>query len=313
MYFRLSGKRHKAKYPKVMKNMKRNLYVLLFASIVVSSSCRKDDPTFNAINPPVVVNPVTPPVTSADSNLVMGNPSNATDNAANYSNYLIKEGYYSLSYNRDRGIPNWVSWHVVSSDSGNTPRQDDFRSNPRLPSGWYRVDNLSYSSSGFDRGHMCPSGDRTVSVPANSSTFLMTNMVPQAPYNNQVTWAGLENYTRSLMSQGKELYVISGAYGEGGSAVSSGITNTIDNSRVTVPAKLWKVIVVLNNGSDDLNRVTTTTRVITIVLPNINTVNADWKTYRVSVDFLEQETGYDLLSNVPVNIQSIIEAQVDTL
>jgi endonuclease G len=42
-------------------------------------------------------------------------------------------------------------------------------------------------------------------------------------------------------------------------------------------------------------------------------VNADWKTYRVSVDFLEQETGYDLLSNVPVNIQSIIEAQVDTL
>ncbi|WP_255412675.1 DNA/RNA non-specific endonuclease [Chitinophaga sp. S165] len=39
----------------------------------------------------------------------------------------------------------------------------------------------------MDRGHNCPSADRT-STTANSSTFLMTNMIPQAPQNNQQTW-----------------------------------------------------------------------------------------------------------------------------
>ncbi len=293
--------------------MKYTLSFLLLASVVAFSSCKKDSATTNGpVTPPVVITPVVPPVTPTDSTLVMGNPSNATTNVANFGNYLLKEGYYTVSYNRDRGIPNWVSWHLVASDLGSTPRQDDFRANPNLPTGWYKVDNISYSSTGFDKGHMCPSADRTSSVAANSSTFLMTNIVPQAPTNNQVTWANLEDYTRTLVQAGNELYVIAGNYGEGGIA-TGGLTNTIDNGRVTVPAMLWKVIVVLPNGSNDLARVTNSTRVISILIPNINTVNSDWRTYRTSVDMIESETGYDLLSTVNSAIQNVIEARVDNL
>ena len=32
-----------------------------------------------------------------------------------------------------------------------------------LPAGWYQVQASSYTGSGFDRGHMCPSADRTSS------------------------------------------------------------------------------------------------------------------------------------------------------
>jgi endonuclease G len=245
-----------------------------------------------------------------DDNLLMGNPSNATADVANYTNYLRVGTYYTSSYHRDRGTPNWVSWHIQGTDLGSVARQDDFRADPTLPSGWYQVQATSYSGSGFDRGHNCPSADRTATVAANSSTFLMTNMIPQAPNNNQQTWANMENYVRSLVTAGNEVYVIMGSYGTGGTG-SNGTVNTVDNGHVTVPSNVWKVVVVLPNGNGDLARVTTSTRVIAVNTPNINTVNSDWKTYRTSVDAIESATGYNLLSNVSSSIQSVIEAKVD--
>jgi endonuclease G len=287
--------------------------LLLF---VAFASCSKDKTLVETTDPvgPVVFAPtVAPPTAATDSTLIMGNPSNASINEADFGNYLLREGYYSLSYNRDRGTANWVSWNVSTTDLGSVPRQDNFRPNPNLPAGWYQVSNLSYSSSGFDRGHMCPSSDRTSSIVANSSTFLMTNMIPQAPNNNQITWAGLEDYCRSLVQAGNELYIIAGVYGEGGSNNTAGLQTAIDNGRVVVPANLWKVIVVLSNGNNDLNRVNNNTRVISVVMPNNDNISNDWRLYRTSVDFIEQETGYNILSNVSNAVQTVIEARVDNL
>lgn len=290
--------------------------ISLFSVLVLMSSCMKDTTLVDntpAVDPLVIVPPVAPPTIATDSTLIMGNPSNASTNPADIGNYLLREGYYSVSYNRDRGIANWVSWHTVSTDYGSVPRQDDFRSNPNLPAGWYQVTNVSYGNSGFDRGHLCPSADRTSSIVANSSTFLMTNMIPQAPTNNQITWARLEDYCRTLVQGGSELYIIAGAYGEGGSTSAGGVQNTLDNGRVTVPSTLWKVILVLPNGSNDLNRVGNATRVISVVMPNQDGLSSDWRIYRNSVDFIEQETGLNLLSNLSTTIQNNVEARVDNL
>ena len=253
-----------------------------------------------------------PPATGDGNSILLGNPSNATVDVLNPTNYLMEKTYFAMSYHRDRGIPNWVSWYVGSTSLGSTPRQDDFRADGSLPSGWYQVGSTSYSGSGFDRGHNCPSGDRTSSVAANSATFLMTNMIPQAPVNNQQTWANLENYARTLVNAGNEVYIVMGCYGIGGTG-STGTFNTINSGQVTVPNRIWKVIVVIPNGTNDLSRITTSTRVIAINTPNINTTNSDWKTYRTSVDAIEAATGYDLLSNVSTTIQSTIESTVDNL
>lgn len=248
-----------------------------------------------------------------NDNMLMGNPSNALADAINsQNNYLMNKTYYSMSYNRSRAEPNWVSWHIYSGDLGSTARQDDFRADVSLPSGWYQVGATSYSGSGFDRGHNCPSADRTLTVAANSSTFLMSNMIPQAPQNNQQTWANMENYVRSLVTAGNEVYIIMGSYGTGGTG-SAGTFNTIDAGRVTVPSIIWKVVVVIPNGNNDLSRVTTSTRVIAVNTPNVNTTNSDWKVYRTSVDAIEAATGYNLLSNISTTIQSVIESKVDNL
>ncbi len=245
-----------------------------------------------------------------NDNLLLGNPSGAVASTSNPSNYLMVRSYYTLSYNRDRGTPNWVSWHLNSSDIGSADRQDDFRADNTLPSGWYQVQATSYSGSGFDRGHNCPSADRTSSTTANSATFLMTNMIPQAPNNNQQTWNNLESYGRSLVSSGNEVYIIMGSYGTGGTG-SNGTVNTIDNGHVTVPARVWKVLVVIPNGNNDLSRITSSTRVIAVNTPNINTTSTDWKQYRTSVDAIESATGYDLLSSLPASVQQAVEARVD--
>jgi endonuclease G len=255
----------------------------------------------------------TPPTTTPgdNSHLLLGNPSNAVTSTSFPENYLMERTYYTSSYSKSRATPNWVSWHIGSSDLGSTPRQDDFRADNTLPAGWYQVSSSSYSGSGFDRGHNCPSADRTASVASNSSTFLMSNMMAQAPNNNQGPWADLENYTRSLVTAGNEVYVICGSYGSGGTGSNGGTTFSIDNGRVNVPSNIWKVIVVLPNGNNDLSRITSSTRVITVNMPNTNGLNTNWKTYRTTVNSIESATGYDLLSNVSTSIQNVLEAATD--
>lgn len=193
---------------------------------------------------------------------------------------------------------------------GSAPRQDDFRPDDTLPANWFRVLPDNYSGSGFDRGHNCPSADRTRTVADNSATFLMTNMIPQAPQNNQETWAGLEEYTRKLARAGQQVYVVMGSYGTGGTG-SKGPAQTIAAGRVTVPKRIWKVIVVLPPGENDAQRMAPETRIIAVDTPNDNAILPDWGRYRTTVDAIEQATGYDLLSNVPVAVQQVLEAKTD--
>ncbi|MFD2785033.1 DNA/RNA non-specific endonuclease [Hymenobacter rubripertinctus] len=291
--------------------MSRTVIRLLGLALLTSlaASCSKDAVVPTA-SPSAAVQSADATATR-DNNLALGNPSGAQADSYFYWNYLITKPQYTMSYHRDRGTPNWVSWHLSSAWIGSTPRQDNFAADNTLPSGWYRVGSTSYSGSGFDRGHQCPSADRTGSVADNSATFLMDNMIPQAPNNNQRTWAGLENYCRTLVNAGNELYIICGSYGKGGTG-SAGYKTTLDNGRVTVPARCWKVVVVLPTGAGDASRVTSSTRVIAIDTPNDNSLNTSWGTYRTTVDAIESATGYNLLSAVSTSVQSVVEARVDS-
>jgi len=224
------------------------------------------------------------------------------------NSYLSVKSEYVISYNSGRKIPNWVSWELNTSYLGSTPRQDDFRADDTLPPTLPQASLADYSGSGFDRGHMCPSGDRTLTVAANSQTFFLTNMVPQAANNNRGPWEGLESEARTIAQSGKELFIVAGG-------VFSSSSRTIGTG-VSVPDQTFKVVVVLDAVGQGPSSVTTNTRVIAVLMPNDDSkisVTADWHNFRVSVDSIEALTGYDFLSDVDPAVQAVVEARVDNL
>jgi endonuclease G len=234
----------------------------------------------------------------------LGLPSPAsTENPDDF--LAVKDGYV-ISYNASRKVPNWASWELNSAYLGDTERQDDYREDDTLPPELDQASLDDYSGSGFDRGHMCPSADRTLDTAANSETFFLTNMIPQAGNNNRGPWEELESESRSIAGTGKELFVVSGGVFSAGSG-------TIGDG-VSVPDETFKVIVVLDAVGDGAADVTTSTRVIAVLMPNSDSEvdqTDDWRDFRVSVDTIEAATGADFLSDVDPAVQAVVEASVD--
>jgi endonuclease G len=146
-----------------------------------------------------------------------------------------------------------------------------------------------------------------------NATFVMTNIVPQSPHLNQRAWNDLEEYTRGLLKSRTVLYVVAGVEGVGGEG-TNGRADTIGGGRVTVPARCWKVVVVVEDGTgtaDDLGRVTANNRVIAVTMPNDQTVGHGWAKYRVSVADVEKLTGYVFFDRVPPAVASGLKAKVD--
>jgi len=252
------------------------------------------------LNQPITINA---PLPGEDPTL-FGIPSHATADIANENDYLMFKPQYTLSYNRSKATANWVAWRLDSSWIGGTPRQDDFRPDPSLPAGWYQVTDQDHSGSNYNRGHMCPSGDRTNSIPNNSATFLMTNMVPQTSENNQGPWEEFESYCRTLAAQGNEIYIYSGPAGNVG---------TIAQGRIVVPAFTWKVVIIMPNGTNDLARFNRGTRAFGIIVPNTPPldINTPWRNFRVPINTVENLTGYDFLTNVGRNTAELVERKRD--
>src|SRR4051812_7257554 len=140
----------------------------------------------------------------------LGNPSGATADPTNHTHFLIQRPQYTLDFNDTTHEPNFVSWDLTSGDVGSSGRSPDFFQDTTLPAGFYQVLTTDYSGSGYDRGHMCPSADRTVSRADNDVTFFMSNMVPQTPDNNQGIWASFETYCRDQAAAGNEVLITSG-------------------------------------------------------------------------------------------------------
>ncbi|MFM7602887.1 MAG: DNA/RNA non-specific endonuclease [Pseudanabaena sp.] len=240
-------------------------------------------------------------------NLKAGNPSKATTDVSNVDNYLMLKPEYVLSYSKSRNLANWASWQLNRSWLGNAERQNNFRPDPDLPKGWYRVATRDYTGSGFDRGHLVNSEDRTKNDVDNAATFLLTNIIPQSPDNNRGVWEELESYSRKLAKQDKELHIIAGGHGIGGDG-SNGNASQL-KGKVTVPSTLWKVILVLDDPAKGLAGVNPNTRTIAVIMPNKQGRDGKWQDFCVTVDDVQKLTSYDFFSNLPPEIQKQIESK----
>jgi DNA/RNA endonuclease G (NUC1) len=229
---------------------------------------------------------------------------------------LTKPGFVT-SYNPARGGPNWVSWNLNASGFGDAERCECFSPDNALgtdvPSA-ARINDQDYVNGGYDRGHMVQSESRTSTLSENASTFLMTNILPQAANNNQGAWLGFENFLNDRARiDGKQVYVVAG----GEYSASPGTLKGA--GRVAIPDYTWKVAIVVNHGAGlaDVHSTSDIT-VYAVRIPNLTTPGLpasapavksnDYSAYVTTVDAVEAHTGYDLFAALPDDIERIVEA-----
>jgi endonuclease G, mitochondrial len=219
--------------------------------------------------------------------------------------YIIARPQYVVAYSPSHRGPSWAAWDLNRTYFGGAARhRGHFITDDSLPAGFYRVTHAYYTGSGYDRGHMVRSEDRTRSDADNASTFLLSNVLPQRHDLNDGPWLRLEDACRTLAQyDGRELFIAAGP-------IYSAQPATIGHG-VAVPVAFWKVVVVLapGQGAED---VTPETRVVAVVMPNVDGIaDAPWARYRVSVADVERRSGYRLLGRVPEAVRAALEAKVD--
>ncbi|MBL9201223.1 MAG: DNA/RNA non-specific endonuclease [Opitutaceae bacterium] len=233
----------------------------------------------------------------------LGNPSGATVDPTNRTRYLIPRAQYALDYNDTAREPSWVAWNLTTGDIGPSGRRD-FATDTSLPAGFRRVVPADYTNSGFDRGHMCPSGDRTITDADNDATFLMSNIIPQTPDHNQGVWASFETYCRALANAGHELLIVCGPGGFAGATIASG---------VAIPGFAWKIVVVVPVGPGAAaTRITASTRVIALKIPNIAGIRGTpWQSYLTSPAQIEADTGLTFFTELPAPLRAMLRIAID--
>lgn len=148
---------------------------------------------------------------------------------------LCKNGY-ALMHSALTKTPLWSAEHLTAEKvqrARKIRRQSEFFEEPELPKD-QRASLADYKSSGFDRGHLTPSGDMP-SLAEQQEAFSLANMVPQAPELNRDPWQQMERAVRLLVEKEQEAYVLTGPLFEGQKVRAIG-------NKVLVPTHIWKTV-----------------------------------------------------------------------
>ncbi len=204
---------------------------------------------------------------------------------------LIEHVGYTVSYNPQWRIPNWVAYMLTADEvRGSEERSNHFRPDPMVQGD--PVVTKDYSNSGYDRGHMAPAADMKWSEQAMRESFYMTNICPQHHSNNAGDWKDLEELVRDLAMQYDSIYVVCGPLVDDPS-------RTIGSERkIVVPGAFYKAL---------LRRTSHGWTSIAFRMPNAPG-NRPLMTYMLPVDSIEQEAGIDLFCALPDSVADLIES-----
>ena len=204
---------------------------------------------------------------------------------------ILRRVGYTASYNAANRIPNWVAWHLTASHVGGHYNRNNevFHEDPEVSNP--RAYDSDYRGSGYDRGHMCPSGDNKWNKEAQEQSFLFTNICPQRHNLNTGAWNDVELQCRAWAKRYGDLYIVCGP------VLYDQQHKTIGRNRVVVPEAFFKVV---------LRKHDNYYKAIGFVYENKG-ASRDMSRYVRSIDDVEQLTGFDFFSALPDNIEEKIE------
>lgn len=199
----------------------------------------------------------------------------------------------------------WVAYPLEARHMGSYSRPDSWSYNPYLETS-YQVDLRSHSyNDNYSRGHLIPNASRNGIEALQLQTFYVTNSVPQIQNSfNGGIWNSLEQALQGI-AESQTLYIVTGvAFNKVGETKSITYTTAKDDTKsVPVPNYFYKVV--LKVSKDDNGTVTSASTVGFWF--EHKTYSDSYTNYAVSVDQIEQWTGFDFFANLPDAVESKAE------
>ncbi len=208
---------------------------------------------------------------------------------------IVHHNNYSLSYNEKHEQAEWVAYILKDSHISSTNFKRPYfekDSKVKTESAHYK----NYSNSGYDKGHLCPAGDRKFSKSAFNETFLTSNISPQEHQFNAGVWNRLEQKTRYWATKHKNLYIVTGG-------ILENSAKTIGSEKVTVPNYFYKII--LDFQEPEI-------KAIAFLIPHENSEKTLYK-FVTSIDKIEELTGIDFFPKLEDSVENKLETSTNYL
>ncbi|NRR91613.1 DNA/RNA non-specific endonuclease [Winogradskyella undariae] len=206
------------------------------------------------------------------------------------TNQIVHHQNYSLSYSEPHEQAEWVAYELKLAHLSSTNRKRPyFEIDAAVKTGAGHWNN--YKKSGYDKGHLCPAGDRRFTKAAHDETFLTSNISPQEHQFNAGVWNRLEQKVRYWAKKNDGIFVVTGG-------VLKDNLKTIGDENVAVPNQFYKVILDNTNGK---------IKMLAFLMDHENS-NLPLYKFVVSVDSLETLTGIDFFPELEDRIENKLEA-----
>lgn len=211
---------------------------------------------------------------------------------------------FSVEWDCDKRSQRWTCYQMHKGYSGKYSRESNFFFDAtNLNSNEYWGEYTRFP--GYDRGHICPSGDRTASKEMNAQTFVMTNMQPQyGEFNgydksgNNGLWLRMENQLRKWadkLSVTDTIFVC-----KGGTIDSETNIITRIGGKLIVPKYFYMAILRKSSfgyaGMAFWSEQTNAWR-----------VNETLRSHAISIAELEKRIGIDFFCNLPDDVEAQVE------
>ncbi len=202
---------------------------------------------------------------------------------------IVKHEHFTLSYNEPFEQAEWVAYmlkkeHLTYDDR----KRPYFIEDPKVKT--KSADWRNYKGSGYDRGHLCPAGDRRFSKQAYNETFYTSNISPQNREFNAGVWNQLEMQIRRWVKKNGTHFVITGG------VLQKGL-DEIGDEDVDVPKFYYKIIA--KGNADNLT-------MIGFLMPN-KPSSKPIEDFVVSIDNIEALTGVDFFQDLPDTQERTLE------
>ncbi|MCX7703216.1 MAG: DNA/RNA non-specific endonuclease [Planctomycetota bacterium] len=205
---------------------------------------------------------------------------------------------FTSGYSTNHKQPLWVAYNVNwKTLETSQERENKFKPDPAVPEKESATDN-DYKNSGYDRGHIAPFKSVCLKGDPNAAieSFYFSNICPQKPeLNRRGPWRELEDKERDWAQKFGEVWIVAGP-------IFDEDLGTLNNKgRIPIPSKFYKIIV-RNDGNE--------VKVLAFMMRQDDKGGKkDLEKFLVSVDEIEEKTGFDFLPELPDEIEEQVESK----